>query len=221
MDILTFIQKYFVLLLPGVIGILLYHKLNIHKEQHYYLEFVKVITYSIFSFVFADLVFWIIKKLFPCFICSPINVIQYISSGETAIPTANVVLALIFSIVFALVFTKANYKNWFFKIANKLKITQRIDNQTVWEHAFDTDDVIVLRDYVTKNIYYGKVISYSDNSEIREIRLNDVRVFNEYAEYLYHAEEIYLSRAHNEFSIEIQNYNDIDETERQKDEEQI
>ena len=220
MDILTFIQKYFVLLLPGIIGILLYNKLNIHKEQHYYLEFVKVITYSIFSFVFSDVVFWIIKNLFPCFIYSPINIIPYIASNATAIPTANVVLSIIFALVLACILTKANSKNWLFRFANKLKLTRRIDNQPVWEHAFDTDDIIILRDYITKNIYYGKVISYSDNSEIREIRFEDVRVFNEHAEFLYHAEELYLSRTHNEFSIEIQNYNEFYETERQNDEEQ-
>ena len=109
MDILTFIQKYFVFLLPGIIGILLYHKLNIHKEQHYYLEFVKVITYSIFSFVFADAVFWIIKKLFPCFIYSPINIIHYLTSNVTSIPTANVVLAMIFALVFACVYNDKPY----------------------------------------------------------------------------------------------------------------
>jgi len=220
MDILTFIQKYFVFLLPGIIGILLYHKLNIHKEQHYYLEFVKVITYSIFSFVFADAVFWIIKKLFPCFIYSPINIIHYLTSNVTSIPTANVVLAMIFALVFACVLTKANSQNWLFTLANKLKITRRIDNQPVWEHAFDTDDIVILRDYITKNIYYGKVISYSDNSEIREIKFEDVRVYDERANFLYYAEELYLSRTHNEFSIEIQNYNDNQEKETKKNEEQ-
>lgn len=218
MEIYAFIQKYFVLLIPGIIGILLYHKLNTHKEQHYYLEFIKIITYSIFSFIFSDITFLIIKKLFPCFIFSPINVIQYIYSTENTIPTPNVIVAIIYAILLACILTKANTENWLFSIANKLKITRRIDNQPVWEHAFDTNDIIVLRDYITKNIYYGKVISYSDNSEIREIRFQDVRVFNEHAEFLYHAEEMYLSRAYNEFSIEIQNYNDNNKTEGQKDE---
>ena len=218
MEIYAFIQKYFVLLIPGIIGILLYHKLNTHKEQHCYLELIKIITYSIFSFIFQDITFLIIKKLFPCFIFSPINVIQYIYSTENTIPTPNVIVAIIYAILLACILTKANTENWLFSIANKLKITRRIDNQPVWEHAFDTNDIIVLRDYITKNIYYGKVISYSDNSEIREIRFQDVRVFNEHAEFLYHAEEMYLSRAYNEFSIEIQNYNDNNKTEGQKDE---
>lgn len=218
MDLLNFIQKYFVFLIPGIIGILLYHTLNIHKDQHYYLEFVKIILYSLFSFTFTDITFWIIKELFPCFICSPINVIQYISSAEIVIPTANVIVSTIFAVLLACILTKANNKNWIFRLANKLKLTRRIDNQSVWEHAFDTNDIIVFRDYITKNTYYGKVLSFSDNSEIREIRFQDVRVFDEHSSLLYHAEELYLSRAHNEFSVEIHNYNENAETEKKTNE---
>lgn len=208
MDILTFLQKFFVLLLPGTIGILIYNKINIHKEQHYYFEFLKIITYSFFAFLIVDVVFGVIKSLFPCFVWSPINILNHIDSNSIILPEENTIAAIIVSILIACIITKINYDNWLFKVANKLNLTRRLDNQPVWEHIFDKTDIIVLRDYVTKNTYYGKVVSYSDNSDIREICFNDVYVYNEKSDFLYHATELYLSRAYNEFSIEVQDEND-------------
>lgn len=220
MEILTFIQKFFILLLPGTIGILLYNKINIHKEQHYYFEFLKIIIYSFFSFVIVDVVFWTIKSLFPCFVWSPINILNHISSNNIHIPEENTISAIIVAVIIACIITKVNYNNWLFKLANKLNLTHRLDNQPVWEHIFDDSDVVVLRDYITKNTYYGKVIAYSDNSDIREICFNDVYVYDEKSEFLYHATELYLSRAYNEFSIEVQNEEDEYNKKGTKDNEQ-
>lgn len=208
MEILTFIQKFFVLLLPGTIGMLLYNKINIHKEQHYYFEFLKIILHSYFSFLFVDIIFGTIKHLFPHFVWSPVHILNYIGSSSILIPKENLIFAIISAIFISFIITKMNYENWLFRLANKIKLTRRIDNQPVWEHIFDDANVIVLRDYITKNTYYGQVISYSDNSDIREIYFNDVYVYNENAEFLYHAIGLYLSRAYNEFSIEIQDKTD-------------
>lgn len=209
MEILTFIQKFFVLLLPGTIGMLLYNKINVHKEQHYYFEFLKIIMYSYFSFLLVDVVFGAIKSVFPCFSWSPIHILNYIGSNDVLIPKENTIFAVICAILISFIITKMNYENWLFRIANKLSLTRRLDNEPVWEHIFDDTDIIVLRDYITKNIYYGQVVSYSDNSDIREIYFNDVYVYNENAKFLYHAIGLYLSRAYNEFSIEVQDKTDV------------
>lgn len=214
MDIFEFIQKFFLLLLPGILGSYLYASLNVQKEQHYSFEFLKIVMISFASYLFTDVLFWGIKKLFPCFICAPIDIIHKIGSTETTIPTANVLVSIGFALFIACILTKARYENWLFKLANKLKVTRRIDNQTVWEHVFDDSNIVVLRDRITKNTYYGKVRSYSDNSENREIYFENVYVFDEYSNPLYHAEKLYLSRAHNEFTVEIQD--DSQPTEREK-----
>ena len=204
MDILTILHKFFVILLPGTIGMLLYNKINVHKEQHYYFEFLKIITYSFFSFMVVDLVFAMIKHMFPCFIWAPTNILTQIGSDSVFIPEENVIAAIIVAVIIASFVTKMNYDNWLFKVANKLHLTYKLDNQPVWEHIFDEVDVVVLRDYITKNTYYGKVVSYSDNSDIREICFKDVYVYNENSDFLYHATKLYLSRGYNEFSIEVQ-----------------
>lgn len=203
MNVLEFIQKYFILLLPGIIGMLLYNKTIVYKEQHYYLEFTKIIMCSFFSFLLSDGVFYVIQLLFPCFIFSPIHIIEYIGSTANSIPSANVFASIVVAVVLACVLTKADYNNWIFIIANKLNLTHRTDNESVWDHFFDDAPVVTMRDLVTGNTYYGRVKSYSDNSSDREICFEDVKVFDKYSEFLYYAKNLYLSRAHNEFTIEV------------------
>lgn len=219
MEIVEFFQKFFLILLPGIIGSYLYASLNVHKEQHYHFEILKMVMLSIVSYMSVDILFIGIKRLFPCFIFDSIDIIHQIVATDAVIPTANAFASIVFALIWACVLTKARYENWLFKFANKLKLTRRIDNQTVWEHVFDDSDVVVLRDQITNNIYYGKVVSFSDNSENREIYFENVTVFDEYAELLYHAEKLYLSRGHNEFTIEIQN--DTAENRGEIDDEQI
>ena len=69
MDIFEFVQKFFLLLLPGILGSYLYASLNVQKEQHYYFEFLKIVMLSFMSYLSTDVLFLGIKKLFPCFIC--------------------------------------------------------------------------------------------------------------------------------------------------------
>lgn len=217
MDVFEFVQKFFLILLPGILGSYLYASLNVHKEQHYYFEFLKIIMISFVSYLLTDAVFCGIKKVFPCFIYDSIDIVHQIGTAGAGIPSANVLISIVFALILACLLTKARYENWLFKLANILKLTRRIDNQTVWEHVFDDSDVVVLRDLVTSNTYYGKVISYSDNSENREIYFENVYVFDEYSAPLYHAENLYLSRAHNEFTIEIQDDSTNDKGEKQSE----
>lgn len=217
MDIFEFVQKFFLILLPGILGSYLYTSLNMQKEQHYYFEFLKMIMISFVSYLTTDALFGGIKKLFPCFIYNPIDIVHQIGAIDSAIPTANVIVSVLFAFVYACFLTKARYENWLFKIANKLRLTRRIDNQPVWEHFFDDNDVVVLRDLVTGNTYYGKVNSYSDNSENREIYFENVAVFDADSNFLYNAEKLYLSRTHNQFTVETQDDSQDTEGERKNE----
>lgn len=209
MEIIEFLQKFFVFLLPGIIGMYLYGMLNIQKEEHYYFGFLKIIMLSFVAYISTDVLFFISKKIFPNLLCNPIDILHYLGASDRVIPTRNAIVSIVFAGIFACIMTKAQCGNWIFRIANKLNITQRTDNKTVWESIFNDSDIIVFRDEITKNVYYGKVVVFSDNSDNREIYLESVKVFDKESNFLYEAEKIYLSRAHDEFVIEIYNYDDI------------
>ena len=132
-----------------------------------------------------------------------IDIVHKIGSNATYFPSENVILSVVWAVIISCILTKAVHENCASKIANKLKLTHRVDDRTVWERVFDTGETIVLRDHVTGNIYYGVVNVYSDDSDNREILFDKVYVSDQYGEFLYEAEALYISRAYNEFTIEI------------------
>lgn len=206
MTLIEFIQKFFLFLLPGACGTLLFDALIIRKGANYYIELLRLVFLSFVSFFIVDCIFGIIRKFIPCFIYAPIDIVHQIGANEVSFPTANVIVAILFSLIIACILVKARSENWVFKFANRFKLSRRIDNQPVWERAFDDNNIVVLRDQITNNTYYGVVSSFSDNSEIREMILSNVDVYNELSEFLYHTEHLYISRAHNEFTIETYDY---------------
>jgi hypothetical protein len=206
MEFIEFIQKFFVFLLPGILGLIVFNYFNPCKQKHYYIEFLYIILYSFFSFLIVDSIFALIKRCIPSVPFYPINIVTHIGTLNGEMPLVNMIAAIIVVMIIALTGTKINYRNTLFKMANKLKITYRTNNTTVWENALHDKTYVVIRDYITKNTYYGQLLEFSDASDLRELRLGSVSAFNEESELLYEVNEVFISRGHNEFSIETYNY---------------
>jgi hypothetical protein len=206
MELLLFIQKFFIFMIPGAIGVLLFYYLNPHKDKHYYIEFLVMLMYSFFSFVLTSVLLKLIDRFFNANFGS-LDIVNFIISNNMHQLTAwHVLLAIVFSICIALLGTRLFDGNNIFRIANKIRVTGRTSNKAVWETFMRTSSYIVLRDNLENKVYYGQVIEYSDDSQIRELQLHDVAVFNEESELLYKAEDVFISRNHNEFTIETYDY---------------
>lgn len=206
MEFVNFIRTTFVFFLPGVLGMMLYNYLNPPKEFIIYVQAIKSILISFFSFLCVDGVFGLIDLRFENRFIKPVNIIKYITNSNTEMPISNMCVAMIFSLIIALVFTKLDSHNIIYKLAKKTNLTYKVSSKPVWETSLSQKEYVVVRDYVSKNTFYGQVIEYSDDSSIRELLLKDVSVFTEESQLLYNAEEVFLSREHNEISIEIFDY---------------
>jgi hypothetical protein len=97
-------------------------------------------------------------------------------------------------------------KNVLFRVSNRFKITNRTDNEDIWDELFDEQPWIIFRDYITKHTYWGRVRKVSDKKQEREIVLEEVTVYDENGEELYKMKQVYFCRNSSEFSIEIDNY---------------
>ncbi|MBQ7921735.1 MAG: hypothetical protein IJ325_04040 [Clostridia bacterium] len=204
MDIANFIQKFFLYLLPGIFGLIIFEHLTPQKERHYYKEFVFSFILSFVSFLIVDILISLFNLLCPKSTVQPLNIVAYISNMQGVIPNGIFFASCIVSIIIALFLIKCDYKQWLFKLAKKLKLSNRNDNLSVWESIFENDPVVTLRDNITGNTYFGTVTSISDNCDKREILFENVRVFSEEGDELFAANTLYLSRNHNEFTIETQ-----------------
>lgn len=144
------------------------------------------------------------------------DVAQILTGNTNGITIPNLIAAIVSSVVLATVSVLFWDKRLLFRFANRLKITGRTDNNEVWDYMFDAQPWVIVRDYVSNNVYYGCVLKYSDNNTIRELLLIDVSVWSK-NDGNYHMEQIYIARAPSEFSIEIDKYNkETDKNEKSK-----
>lgn len=210
MTVFDFAERFILFVIPGIIAYSLFYNLVGRKPPTDLLGISYIFIASIFSFIIGNLLLQLIN-LCPCIDFRLVEVTQILSGNNGSLSAAGIVSATISAIVLAYFIVLVWDHNWPFQIANRLKLSHRVDNNPVWDYMFDIQPWIVVRDYVTGNTYYGKVIKYSDGSETRELLLQEVSVWSQ-KDGDYKMEQVYISRSPSEFSIEIDNYNKGDES---------
>ncbi len=208
MEIFIFIQKVFVFLIPGAIFVKICEYFIPHKEKHYYFQLLSMLLLSCLLFLITDIILLPIKLIFNSIIKNlyDMNIFDYIFKLDVTMSKVNFIIAIILSIILSIITIKFQYNNFIFKFLNKLKISFRVSNKDVWTNFIDDKPFVVIRDMLTENVYYGTIIEYSDDSAIRELSLKNVKVFDKESNFLYCLENLYISREHNEFTIEVYNY---------------
>lgn len=215
MTVFDFIQQFILFIIPGVITYLLFCYLTGKRLQSDLFAIAIIFISSTGSFLLGNLLL-IILNIVPQFNFKLADVAQILTGNTNGITIPNLIAAIVSSVVLATVSVLFWDKRLLFRFANRLKITGRTDNNEVWDYMFDAQPWVIVRDYVSNNVYYGCVLKYSDNNTIRELLLIDVSVWSK-NDGNYHMEQIYIARAPSEFSIEIDKYNkETDKNEKSK-----
>ena len=208
MDLIEFIQKFFLLLLPGTVGLLLYHQMNRYEERHYSLEFLKLICFSLASYYLADIPFWILGRI-PGSSLAPVNMIERIGSAEMEklnIPASNVWAALAMAALLAFGLTKANDEELLSGIADRISQKRRErkwEQEAVWHSFAEQARVVVVRDHALGYVYSGKLEHQSTLHRRIQLHLSNVSVRDQQSRLLYHTDQMYLSREHHQLTLEI------------------
>lgn len=212
MTVFDFIQQFILFIIPGVITYLFFCYLTGRKLQSDLFAIAIIFICSTVSFLLGNMLLLFIN-IVPRFNFELADVVQILSGETKGLTVPNLISAIAASVVLGTVAVLFWDKNMLFRLANLLKISGRTDNNEVWENIFDTQPWVIVRDYVSNNVYYGCVIKYSDRNTLRELLLIDVSVWSK-NDGEYHMEQIYIARAPSEFSIEIDQYNkEIDKNE--------
>lgn len=205
MSVFDFIQQFILFVIPGVITYLLFCYLTGKKPLTDLLSIAIIFICSTISFVLGNL-FLMLINLIPSVDFHLADVEQILAGNTSGITIPNLIAAIVSSIILGEVAVYFKEKKILFKTANRMGVTKRTDNDEVWDCMFDFQPWIIVRDYVSNNVYYGCVIKYSDGVALRELLLVDVTVYSK-NDGDYHMEQVYISRAPSEFSIEIDDYN--------------
>ncbi len=106
------------------------------------------------------------------------------------------------------------------RLLNSIGVTNHIADQDIWEFMFNSDDPKIkfahIRDYENELIYAGYVRAYSERSDIRELAMYDVYVFDQKGNELYSTPYLYLSRLPSSITLEFPVKEKTDDQKRQR-----
>jgi len=92
------------------------------------------------------------------------------------------------------------------RFLNKIGATNHIADQDIWEFMFNSDQPKIkyshVRDYSNELIYAGYVVAYSERTDLRELAMVDVCVYDSQAQLLYETPRLYLARSVSEITLE-------------------
>ena len=213
MTLFDFISKFIFFVIPGMITTILFFHLTGKEIPSKIVAIFYVFLASTLSCFGANGIIYIGNHILGTD-CPFIKVTEILSGNQYSLTNWGVVFAIAVAVILGFLAAAAAEHNLIFRLAQKLKITNRKDNKDVWDSLFDKEPWVVVRDYVSDHIYQGRVVQYSDKMDLRELLLDDVIVSSEKDNY--EVKHVYLSRKPSEFSIELGEYKE--EEGREKDE---
>lgn len=206
MTVFDFIERFILFVVPGFIGYSMFCYFTGKRYSSELFSIAYIFIISILAFLCGNAMLLLINCV-PNINFQTVNVSQILSGDKQSLSTAGLVCAIFASAIIGLSAVGIYEHNLLFKFANKIKLTNKIDNTDVWDYLFYEQPWVVVKDYVTGNTYFGRVIRFSDteDNKPREMLLEDVSVYSS-TDGEYEIKQVYLSRNPSEFSIEIDDY---------------
>lgn len=109
------------------------------------------------------------------------------------------------------------FSTW--KILNRslqaIKATKRFGDEDVWDYTFNSPGIasqyVNVRDFDKKIVYTGVVRAFSETGKLRELRLDDVKLYDFDGLFMYAVSRVYIARQPADIHIEFP-YNEEDAT---------
>ena len=206
MELTEFTFKLIILCIPGITCYILLSRL-IGKFNKDILEKILII------FLYAGLIYVIYGSF--CYIRNAIfyqgykcSLINNFFKNNINIDLWDIFGLEVTSILLAIFSSYAFSWNWLNRIGIKFGATNRYGDEDIWEHFNNNianEKWVFVRDHKYKLIYFGFLDLWSDSEKKREIVLSTVDVFHadNPDTKLYDSDKIYLSRNHDDLTIEI------------------
>ncbi|MGN6396552.1 MAG: hypothetical protein ACTHMI_13370 [Mucilaginibacter sp.] len=191
--------KLILLLIPGAIASVIFEKLTIHKKWTPFQFVANSIMFGALSYLTAQLV--------SSITCQPLVLEAFWQNLPTKDIPYNVILwgAAVAPFI-GLMFTLLDYYRVINKIGSFLCISNKYGDLNLFTHFLNSPEVteIYVRDIQSNITYHGKLHSYSETDDIKELLLYDVDVYNyESGELSYKVFSLYLSKPKDCIVIEV------------------
>jgi hypothetical protein len=213
MSLSSFLIRVILLVVPGIVGSLLYRSFIRSKASRKdWEDYVEILLFSFFSYGIYGLLLYALSRYIPdklYKIEDPLAAFRAFTS-ETAPIDKPVGHAILFTVLIAVpVAWLASYIDelkLFYKIAPGNTGLNRFWEDDVWEYFNRKypDKWVYVKDHKYDLYYIGVIKAYSDPRQERELLLKNVDVYRaSTAEHLYKSDVIYLSRKSDDLTIEV------------------
>lgn len=201
----SFVMRLILLLLPGIIGRIVYIKLVGKKKQKDWEDLTELLLFALISYFTYGILLSVKIDFSPAMIS---NIKAFYTDGieinwqETL---WSCLLSIIIGYIASILY---NYKI-INRLGRFLKVTKRYGDEDVWEFFQNIPSIewVVVRDHKLDLVYYGLIKTYSDSDKRRELLLENVTVYKNSGDFLYETQAMYISRNQYDLTIEVYDVN--------------
>jgi hypothetical protein len=199
MEVSELTLKLILLLIPGAIASIIFEKLTIHKKWSPFQFVANSILFGCASYLLAQL---ISSTLFSSNALSALW--QNLPAKE--IPYKVILEGIVSAPFIGLGFTLLDYQRVINKIGRFLRVSNKYGDLNLYTHFLNSPDVkeIYVRDIQSNITYHGKLHSYSETDDVKEILLYDVDIYEYETNTLcYSVKSVYLTKPKDSMIIEV------------------
>jgi len=191
-----------VLFLPGLIWARLDARFALNSKPSDTEFFLRAFLFGLVSYGITFLLFSALGWQFA--------LVELADVGTKSVVTTNIVREILWAVGVGLILSvlwiyAATYK-CLTRFLQKIRATKRYGDEDVWDYTFNSPiaavEYVHLRDFNTKIVYAGWVVSFSETEKLRELVLRDVQVFDFDGNMLFETPMVYLARAPENIHIE-------------------
>ena len=133
------------------------------------------------------------------------------NSSSLIVNLNEIFLAIFFALIISIIFSVLINKKVLIKLARKLNITHKFDEDDVWSYVFNSEERywIIIRDIKNDLLYQGWLSAFSTTHNENEILLSNVQVYrnSNTEEVLYNMEKVYFTKKSDDIIIEFRKDN--------------
>tara|TARA_R110002050_G_scaffold57423_2_gene128849 strand:- start:9310 stop:9957 length:648 start_codon:yes stop_codon:yes gene_type:complete len=214
-------------MLPGIIAAVIADKLVSHDKWSSFKFGLYAFMLGVSSYALLQVITWfynIVTYLWSCCLFnwdfslqihwSLLSTWTAAVSQTPSIVPLELILAIPFSFIVALIASWTINHKVFNKIARKLSISNKYGDENLYSYFLNAQgiDWVYIRDMEANLTYQGRVASYSETDTMQELVLSEVSVFSyQDSDHLYDVPSIYLIKEMGKFVIEVIPFNQLEE----------
>lgn len=206
MTLSSFLIRIVLIVIPGIVGSIFYRSLRGKASRKDWEDYLEIVAFSLLSYGAYGLIVYVVSRFHAT--DDPFGAFKALTNEGLPIDPAighAILFSSLLSVPLAFVISYVDEYKLINKFARLVKASKRFGDEDVWDYFNRSPDIkwVYVRDLKNDLYYYGWIQAWSDPHKERELLLREVDVYKRStAELLYSADVVYLSRKHDDLTIE-------------------